>query len=181
MGGVIWTDDKGLIGAIPVEYAYADAGKLFYAEYSSKPSVSGASITMFIETGATNTAQGSICVYSTSECTVRLLQLPASGTSNASIALSDKTAVTTYNLDRYRKATAGNLTNIYIGSLGRWKREDACNVLQTIQGSGSYPVDSIRARTYWLLDSQCTYALTTRSTSADNYITVSYTWNETTI
>lgn len=52
MGAIIRTDDYGLVFTLPVEYAYADFGKLWYAEYNSTASASGASVTVFIETGA---------------------------------------------------------------------------------------------------------------------------------
>ena len=180
MGGQIWTDSVGNICNIPAEYTYASGGNLWYAEYASRPSVSGASVTMFIETGA-NTAQGSICVYSTSEVTVRLLELPASGQSHASIGDADGTNITVYNILRYPSGATDNLTKIKLGNNGIWQREDAATVLQTIQGSGNYPVDSVRSRAYWVLDSSATYALTVASGADDNYVTVAYTWNETNV
>lgn len=176
MGAIIRTDDYGLVFTLPVEYAYADFGKLWYAEYNSTASASGASVTVFIETGAAY-AQGSIYVNCTSEATVRLFELPASG-ATSTIPKGAATDITVYNLNRDVAAT-NNITDVRAGVNGIWQREGSATLLQTTVGNGYYPVDSIRSRAYWKLESSATYAITVNSKAAGNYISVSYTWNET--
>ena len=181
MGEVIWTDDEGCICNIPVEYKYADDNKLWNVSHATLKN-SGASVVYFIETGSANTAEGEYCVHctGTSSTTVLFYELPANGSSYASIAETDKTKLNVYNVNR-QNSLSNNYTDIYLGHNARWVHAvDSTELAQSVFNV-YYPFHSTHNSTPWILNSSATYAIVVLSGANDNYLSMTYTWKEATV
>jgi len=173
--GVIWTDTEGCISNIPVDYKYADDSKLWNVHYCIVKE-SGASVTMFIETG-TSTAQGELGVYVDGSATVTLHELPADGSSYASIPSGDATALTVYNVNR-QSAPTDNVTAIRIGTDATWVHAVDSTELDEQLCNTYYPYRSGNSKANWIMHSSATYAVSITSKAASNYICIVFTWNE---